>query len=193
MKNENNNLLQQNVQLSEAEKENEALRAQLGFQQKSTFKTVPAEVIAKDPTDIQKIFEISVGKKQGIKNGMPVISSGFLIGKISEVHYNTSKVLLITNPNSIINGILQKSRTYGLVYGEIGFGLTMNSIPQGVQINIGDIVVTSGLGGDFPKGLILGKVSGIISKQGEMFQTAKLSSMIDFAKLETVFVIIGDK
>lgn len=188
-----NRLLEENVKLAEVEKENEALRAQLDFQKRSSFKVVSAEIIAKDPTNIQKVFEISAGKKQGIKVGMPVITSGILIGKVSEVYHNSAKVLLVTNPNSIVNGMLQKTRALGLVKGQLGFGLMMDSVPQDVKINIGDLVVTSGLGGSFPKGLLLGEVSEIISKQGEIFQSANLRPAADFSKLEIVFVIVGVK
>jgi len=191
LKEEKDKLLADKANLIEVEKENEILREQLGFAKKNSFKLVLGEVIAKDPTDIQNSLTIDVGEKAGIKEDMPVISSGMLVGKISEVHLTSSKVLLITNPNSIINTMLQESRAYGLVRGELGYGLVMESIPQETKINISDLVVTSGLGGNFPKGLLIGEVSEIISKQGEIFQSVLLRPVLDFSRLELVFVITG--
>jgi len=191
LKKERDRLLAEKAELIELQKENEILREQLGFQQKAAFKLVSAEVIAKDPTNIQESIIINVGKNKGIVEGMPVISSDMLVGKISEVGFSSSHALLITNPNSIINAMLQESRASGLVKGELGYGLVMESIPQEVKINVSDLVVTSGLGGNFPKGLLLGKVSEIISKQSEIFQSATLRPVLDFSKLELVFIITG--
>ena len=191
LKEENDKLLEEKTALLEVEKENEILRQELNFQKKTSFKLVPGQVIAKDPTNIQNSFTIDVGKKAGIKEGMPVVSSGMLVGKISEVHYSTSKVMLITNPNNVVNAMLQKTRAYGLIKGELGYGLVMESIPQETKINISDMVITSGLGGNYPKGLIIGEVEEIVSKQGEIFQLATLKPILDFSSLEIVFVITG--
>ena len=191
LKKERDRLLAEKTELAEVAKENEILRDQLGFQQKAAFKLIPAEVIAKEPTNIQESIIINLGKNKGISEGMPVISSNMLVGKISEAGFNSSHVILITNPNSIINAMLQDSRASGLVKGELGYGLVMESIPQDVKINVSDLVVTSGLGGNFPKGLLLGEVSEIISKQSEIFQSATLRPVLDFSKLELVFVILG--
>ncbi len=191
LREERDKLLSEKVKLLEDEKENEILRQQLNFQKKNPFKLVPGQVIAKDPTNIQETFSIDVGANDGVKESMPVISSGMMVGKVSEVGPTSSKVLLITNPNSIVNGMLQESRAYGLVRGELGYGLIMDSIPQDTKINVSDLVVTSGLGGNYPKGLILGEVTEIISKQGEIFQSATLRPILDFNKLELVFVILG--
>ncbi len=191
LKKERDRLLAEKVRLIELEKENEILREQLGFQQKAAFKLIPAEVIAKEPTNIQESIVINVGKNGGAIEGMPVISSDMLVGKISEVNFTSSHVTLITNPNSIINVMLQESRANGLARGQLGYGLVMESIPQDVKINVSDLVVTSGLGGNFPKGLLMGEVSEIISKQSEIFQSAILRPVLDFSKLELVFIILG--
>ena len=191
LKNEIDKNLADKAKLMDLEKENEILRDQLNFQKQNNYKLVPADIIAHDPTNIQKTLTINVGSNQGIKEEMPVISSGMLVGKISEVHLTSSQVLLITNPNSIINSMIAESRANGLVQGELGYGLIMNSIPQDTKINVGDLVVTSGLGGTFPKGLILGQVSEIVSKQGEIFQSAVLRPSLDLDKLEILFVITG--
>ena len=191
LKKENEQLLSEKTQSIEIEKENEILREQLDFQKRASFKLLPAEVIAKEPTNIQESIIVNIGKDKGVEKGMPVISSGMLVGKVSEVNFTSSHILLITNPNSIINVMLQESRANGLAKGELGYGLVMESIPQDVKVNISDLVVTSGLGGNFPKGLLIGKVSEIISKQSEIFQSATLRPVLDFSKLELVFIIIG--
>lgn len=191
LKKQNEQLISEKTSFIELEKENEILRQQLDFQKKASFKLMPAQVIAKEPTNIQQSITIDVGRNKGIREGMPVISSGMLVGKISEVGLRSSYVILITNPNSIINVMLQESRSNGLARGELGYGMVMESIPQDIKINISDSVVTSGLGGNYPKGLLVGQVSEIISKQSEIFQSAVLRPVIDFSDLEMVFIIIG--
>ncbi|HLC39032.1 MAG TPA: rod shape-determining protein MreC [Patescibacteria group bacterium] len=188
---EKDRLVEKNTALVEAQKENEILRSELNFRNSNPYKLLPVNVIGKDPTNVQESLTIDAGTKDGLKEGMPVVSAGILVGKISEVHYTSSNVLLVTNPNSVVNAMLQESRAYGLVRGELGFGLVMESIPQETKINVGDRVITSGLGGIFPKGLIIGQVLEIISKQGDIFKSASLKPDLDLSKLEIAFVILG--
>jgi rod shape-determining protein MreC len=191
LKDEVNKSLTDEAKLQDLENENSILRDQLNFQKQNNFKLVTGNIIAHDPTNIQNSLTIDVGSNQGVKVDMPVISSGMLVGKISEVRLTSSQVLLITNPNSIINAMISESQENGLVQGQLGNGLMMNSIPQNTKINVGDLVVTSGLGGTFPKGLVIGQVSEIVSKQGEIFQSANLQSNLDINKLQILFVITG--
>jgi len=191
LKAERDKYLADEAKMADLEKENEILRNQLDFQKKTNYKLLAASIIARNPTNIQQSLTIDVGSNRGVKEEMPVIISGILVGKIIEVHPTSSDVLLITNPNSIVNAMISESRADGLVRGELGYGLIMDSISQETKINVGDLVVTSGLGGTFPKGLLIGEISEIISKQGEIFQSAVLRPSIDLDKLEIVFVIMG--
>jgi len=178
------------TKLKEFENENKVLREQLGFSQSSSYKLLPAEVIGRDPENFFRYLILAKGEKEGVKKGMAVLSSGCLVGKITEVYSHSSKLILITNPESNIGAMIQDSRATGIVNGELGGGLVIDMIPQNEVIKVGDTVCTSGLGGDYPKGLLLGSIESIKSKPDELFQKADLNSQIDFKKLEIVFIII---
>ena len=193
---ENNDLKSQNDQLTsekvgflEVKKENEILKNQLGFiQQNPDQSLIPAQIISKDPTNIQQNIKINRGENDGLATKMPVIYQGFLVGKITQVFGTTSTVELITNPQSTFNILIQSSRALGICHGQIGYSLVIGSIPQDTQIQKGDIVLTSPLG-ELPQGIPVGEVSEILSKKSELFQSALVRPYVDFAKLETVFII----
>ena len=176
--------------LTESQKENEALKRQLGFVESNQgLNLIPAYVTGKTPNSFMHYLIITRGSKDNIKVGQAVISEGVLVGKIVEVNYSTSKVFLIINPNSAIPAITQDSRTPGLIKGEIGYGLVIDELSKDASITPGENVITSGLGGDFPKGLLAGKIEKIISSQADIYQKASVQPLLDFSKLEIVFVI----
>jgi rod shape-determining protein MreC len=178
------------ARLSEVDKENTALRSQLKFQDKQAYNEEPSFVIGYDPTSFSEFITIDKGTESGIKNGNPVITdSGLLVGQIQDAGWKSSKVLLTTDSNSSINAVVQDSRASGIVKGDHGLGLTMGLIPQDEVVKAGDRVVTSGLGGEFPKGLVLGQVESVSEQANELFQTARLKPAISFRDVEIVFVI----
>lgn len=186
---ENKKLIAEKVQLIEHEKENEVLRKQLEFStEHPEFHLELAQVIGRDPNNLLQYLTINKGQRDGIRKDMPVIYEGFLIGKITETNAFSSKVFLITNPSSVVNAMVQGSRANGLVRGQLGYGLILENVSQDVAIEIGDYVITSGLG-NMPKGLIVGQVEQVESIQSELFQKASLKPVIDFTHLETIFVI----
>lgn len=196
---ENDSLKQQveklqaeNARLSEVDKENVALRSQLKFQGKQPYNEEPSFVIGYDPTSFTEFLTIDKGTESGIKNGDPVITdSGLLVGQVQQAGWKSSQVLLTTDSNSSINAVIQDSRASGIVKGDHGLGLTMSLIPQDEVVKEGDRVVTSGLGGEFPKGLVLGEVQSVSQLPNELFQTARLKPAVAFRDIEIVFVIKG--
>lgn len=186
-----NKLQAEVAQLSEAKKENESLRKTLGFVKSHNFSYEPVEVVAFDPSNIRGMVTINKGSNAGLKTGMAVISDGFLVGRISEVTEDSSKVQLVTDPTSAIPVTLQSTTTNGLAKGEIGFGLTMDKIPQGEKIQVGDTVISSGLGGEIPKGLILGKVEKIIKKENSLFISATIRPSANMDDVYRLIVIKG--
>jgi len=179
------------IRLKEVSKENEALREQLGFAQKSDYKLLPAEIIGYEPENFFQYLIVNKGAVDGVKQGMFVLSAGYLIGKISEVYNRGSKLLLVTNLDSSVGAMIQDSRALGVVKGELGGGMIMEMIPQNEIVRIGDVVCTSGLGGDYPRGLPIGMVQEIKSKPNDLFQTVSVKSPIDFKKLEMVFISLN--
>lgn len=187
---ENLELQSRLAKLSEVEYENEILKKEFGFLQKeSNQKLIPASIIGQTSGYLKSVV-IDKGEDSGIKNGSAVISQGFLVGTISYVRSGSAEVKLITDFGSLIPVVLQDSRGTGLLRGGLS-GLTIEDIPLNVQSKEGEVVVTSGLGGEIPSGISVGKAGNKVSKEGEIFQKVTVNSPIDFSKLEVLFVI-GD-
>ncbi|HSH31760.1 MAG TPA: rod shape-determining protein MreC [Candidatus Saccharimonadales bacterium] len=182
-------LRQRLVEDAELKVQNEALRKQLRFGEAQPRELIPAEVIAYQPDNFRGFITIGRGKRDNIKEGMAVVAEGSLVGRISEVSETNAKVWLLTDPDFKVNGLDQSSRATGTVRGQIGSGLVMDKIPQDQAVKAGDIIITSGLGGEVPRGLIIGQVESVNQKDNAVFQTAQLVSDVKFQRLELVFVV----
>jgi len=175
------------ARLSEAKKENDSLRADLGFRVSSPLDLVPAEVAYFDPS-LKDGITVKVQSNSGIKVGNVVLSQGYLIGKVLKIDGNIVKVLLITDNTSSIPATLLNKNITGIARGKIGNGLTMEQVPQSDVVASGDTVVTSGLGGELPKGLILGKVEEVQKVSGSIFQSVILRPAVEFTRIERVMI-----
>jgi len=194
LRRENEALTIENVQLKEAEAENKRLRRLLNFVKANPAYDyrggeVIARIIGHDPNLYLDFIMIDLGEGDGVTPGMPVVTERGLVGRISEVHDGASKVLLITDVNSAVAALVQNSRATGVVRGLAGGGLLLDQIPQDVVVHEGEIVLTSGLGGTFPKGLVIGQISKVYQRDYEMFQQARVRPTVDFRNLEQVLVI----
>lgn len=191
LKNEVIDLKTKIAALGEAQRENDLLREQLAYTRVSSFKTIPSFIVGRDSNNLLQYFVINRGEKDGVKVNMPVIfSRGLLVGRVVETYRSTAKVLLAVDSSSVIPAIVQNtSRPSGLIKGEHGTGLLMETIPQDKTLNKGDLVITSGLGGDFPKGLVIGQVEEVKNSDNQLFKEARVQPLVDFNKLEMVFVI----
>ncbi|GIV77150.1 rod shape-determining protein MreC [Litorilinea aerophila] len=190
----NGALLVENFRLREVERENQTLRAFLAFAQTRPAlelrgAQIVARVIGQESSNFLDYIMLDLGQAHGIAVGMPVVTDQGLVGRISEVTENTSKVLLITDASSAVNAILQSSRLPGVVRGSPGGDLVMDYIPQGAIFSVGEVVLTSGLGGRFPKGIPLGQVVEIRQRDIDVFQQALVRPTVDFSRLELVMVI----
>lgn len=187
---ENQTLLAENNRLKDAENENQDLRRQLDLAPRKKFDLEASFVIGQDPQGLGNYFLTDKGAGAGIKVGMPaIISDGVLVGRVSEVFPNTAKITLITDPSSAVNAQTQDSGAKGIVRGEYGLGLKMNMISQADVLNDGDAVITSGLGGEVPRGLTIGKISQVSQSADKLFQEASVVSAVDISKLRMVFVV----
>jgi rod shape-determining protein MreC len=194
LRQENDALTIENVQLKEQEAENERLRRLLEFASTNTtydFRggEVVARVIGRDPSAYLDFVTVDLGESQGIAPGMPVVTERGLVGRITDVHYTSSEVLLITDVNSAVTALIQTSRATGIVRGLAGGGLLLDQIRQDTEVHEGEIVITSGLGGSLPKNLVIGQVSQVHQQDYEMFQQARVRPTVDFQNLEQVLVI----
>jgi rod shape-determining protein MreC len=189
-----NKLMIENVQLRELEQENQRLRQLLNYTQSNPqFSYHPTAVIGHsigaDPTNLLYYVYIDVGARDGLAEDMPVVTDRGLVGRISAVGRNSAQVLLLLDPASSVNARVQNSRATGLVRGNIDGTLLMERIPPSEVVNPGDLVLTSGLGGNFPEKLVIGQVIEVVQRDQDMFQTAHLRPTVDFAKLEKMLII----
>jgi rod shape-determining protein MreC len=148
---------------------------------------ITAKVIGRTPQDFNRSLVIDKGSRDGVQEGRAVLSMGYLFGRISNVGESQSDVSLITDHKSLIPAILEKSRETGLVQGGLE-GLILTEVPVNSVIEKDERVLTSGLGGDLPSGIIIGQIKDS-QKSSSLFQSAKISYPIQSTKIEIVSVI----
>lgn len=176
--------------LRELSQENTRLKNLFNFKQESSLHLVAARVIGRSLDSWSSSVIIDKGRYNGIKSGMVVISPQGLVGSIVESMDNTSRVLLINDPNQGISSIVQRSRQEGLVNGTLGANLIMRYLPDEAQIIVGDIVITSELSQIYPKGLLVGRVVNIGREFSGLNRYALVKPVVDLANIEEVLVII---
>jgi rod shape-determining protein MreC len=190
----NSNLLVENFELREVQRENELMRQMLAFAQTRPGldlrgAQIVAQVIGQESNNFLGYIMLDLGANHGLEVGFPVITDQGLVGRISQVNDTTSKVLLIGDSSSAVNALLQSSRLNGVVRGAPGGDLIMDYIPHGRTFSIGEVVLTSGLGGRFPKGIPIGQVIEIRQRDIDVFQQAVVRPTVDFPRLELVMVV----
>jgi rod shape-determining protein MreC len=190
-----NRLSVENARLTEVERENERLRQLLNFTRNNPWYDYKAAAvignkIGEDASNLLFSIFIDVGARDGVSIDMPVITDRGLVGRVVAVGPNVAEVLLLIDPSSAVNARVQNPRVTGIVRGNIDGGLVMERIPQGETISPGDIVLTSGLGGNFPDKLVIGQITEVSQRDADMFQSARIRPTVDFGKLEEVMVIV---
>jgi rod shape-determining protein MreC len=150
---------------------------------------VAANVIGRDTSPFRSFIFLDIGSDAGVRRDMPVVTNQGLVGLVVELNCCASKVRLITDPDSAINARLQLSRDEGVVVGRQGGGLELQYLSQQAELNPGDVVLTSGLSGRVPAGLVLGTISAVQRLDYEVLQKAIVTPGVDFNRLEIVLVI----
>jgi rod shape-determining protein MreC len=186
----------QNTQLSRAEAENETMRAQLKYAQANTrFALLPATLLGKDLHGLDDYIEIDRGSADGVQPQMTVVSpDGYLVGRVLNETEHRARVLIITNPSSSVAAQVAdaEGQAEDVVDGHIHGRLEMDNIPQTVKVKIGDDVLTSGLGGNFPKGIKIGQIATLDNSDVQLFQQAQVAPYVDFGRLTAVEVITNN-
>ena len=185
-------LLPEVARLRGAEIENRTLREQLGYvQTNSEWDFISAQVIGRDATNLLDVIIIDRGSNVGIERGMVVVTHLGVVGKITRVTAHWSKVQLITSPSSVVNAVIQGGprRAFGNVYGSPEGRLEMRFILQTEELNVRDLVVTSGLGGGLPRDFVIGQVVNVEEADYELYKTALVEPFVDFSQLEHVMVV----
>jgi len=170
----------------------ERLRRLLQFKEVIQRPVVTAQVVGVDPTGWFKSIIIDKGKRSGLKFDMPVVNASGVVGRIVSVSGDYAKVLLIIDQNSAVDCLLQRSRDRGIVKGVSSETCNLDYMAKSSDVAVGDMVVTSGLGGVFPKGLPVGQISKVSEGRGGLFRRIEIRPSVVFSKLEEVLVIIKE-
>lgn len=177
------------VELEELKHENEVLKKQLGFlEEHEKSELIPARIIGREPFGALDRIIIDKGSKDFVRERSAVVANGVIIGRVGEVYETQSKIILITSKDSIVQVMLQKSRTLGILKGSLD-GVKMENIPQDTVIEEGEAIITSGLGGEIESGILVGWAKGEVSYKSEIYKIVDVEIAEDLNKLELVFVI----
>jgi len=178
-------------QLEEAKIENQRLRKMLEFKDESPFEIIAAQIISTDATSYGRTIRVNVGKRNRVELDNAVISYNGIIGKVISTLDNYSDVMLITDTNSAIDVLSQRTRARGIARGSINepMKLSLDFVSREEDIQEGDQIVTSGIGGIWPKGLLVGKVTKVEKGDEFLFKLIEIEPSTDFSKLEELFII----
>lgn len=178
-----NTLLQETIQQLIGELEARRI------EQEIPFEIIPAQVVARDPYDWMGRAIIDKGAEDGLRENLLVVTYEGLAGRIEEVHSKHAVVRLILSPSLAMGAIVQRTRDLGVVSGDGAGRCVMKYVYQNSPVAVGDLVVTSGLGVDTPRGVVIGEVVAVNTLGGSMFKEILLEPSCDFSSLEKVFVI----
>ncbi len=183
-------LNQRQTRMVELELENHRLAELLDLKEAVDLKMVAANVIGSDATGMARTLILSQGGASGIQPGMGVIATGGVVGKLIASSHNASRVMLLNDHNCAVDAFVQRSRVRGIVSGVADDGVIMRYVERTADIKVGDAVVTSGLDGVFPRGLLIGSVSAIERKGPGLFLNVSIKPAADLRNLEQVLVIV---
>jgi rod shape-determining protein MreC len=181
--------------LTELRRENQALRSQLGFAASLTYRYIPARLVAKDPGNLFSTMVLDRGSRHGVRQGMPVVAfqGGLqgLVGRVVTAGLATCAVQPITDPDSYEAARLANSRFDGLISGGSAERLVMSYVKKLalLEVQYGELVVTSGMGQAFPEGVHIGRVREMQAKGYEASLELQVEPIVDFGRLEYVFIL----
>jgi rod shape-determining protein MreC len=180
----------ENLHLRDLALENSRFQELLEFKQSSTLELKAARVVGRDPTNWYRTVTINKGERDGLRVDMGVITPVGVVGRIIKSTPAASQVLLLTDRNSSVAALVQRTRDEGLVEGTESGLARIKYLPILSEVGTGDVILTSGLAGTFPKGLLIGQVAAVQKKEDGLFQVAQIKPAVDFTKLEEVLVVL---
>jgi rod shape-determining protein MreC len=180
---------QREVHFQEAEQALTRLENLLDLKRQVALPVIGARVIAYDPTLWSRAAIINQGKAQGVKEGLPVLAPQGIVGRIVGVYPEYSKVMLIVDRKSSADAMVQRTRIRGMLKGKGGSRCSLEFVPKSADVQVGDLVLASGLVGLYPKGLVFGKVTAANKKNPGVFQEIEVSPNVDLSTLEEVLVV----
>lgn len=188
---ENRKLRSELQQVEEFRLQNERLRDLLAFVDDVDRPALPAQVIGEDASSWARTVVIDKGTRAGLRVGLPVVAAEGVVGRIIKSAPDSSRVLLVTDASSAIAALVQRTRARGVARGQ-GEQMSLEYALRDLDIETGDLLVTSGMGGVFPKGLPLGRIAVVQRDDFGLFQRVEVTPSVDFSYLEEVLVVVGD-
>jgi len=184
----NQELVAENLLLKELKKENEDLREALNLGLQKEFQLIFAQVIGQDVS--QDSILINKGEQEGVLKGSPVITGQkVLLGKIGQVYDDFSEVILISNQESSFDVKISEKDVFGVLKGKGNLQVYLDFVPKNKEIALGDLIVSSRLGGICPAGLLVGEIEKVTKLDVETWQTAEIKPSFDLSKTENLFII----
>jgi len=180
---------QREVRFQEAQQALTRLEALLDLKRQVALPVIGARVIAYDPSLWSRSAIIDQGKVQGVKEGLPVLAPQGIVGRVVEVYPEYSKTMLIVDLKSAADAMIQRTRVRGILKGKGGNRCSLEFVPKNADVQVGDLVLASGLVGLYPKGLVFGKVTAANKKNPGVFQEIEVTSSADLSALEEVLVV----
>ncbi len=178
------------IQLQENLSESQILYALLDFARTNPqYEYIPAIVIGREISPYLQYVIIDKGSNDGILYGMPVVTQQGLVGRIDAVIANAARVQLITDAASVVNVRLQTAKIEAQIRGSITGDITLEMLPQDVTVEPGEVVLTSGLGGNYPSNIFVGQIASIRNVENALFQEGSVQAIVDFASINAVLVI----
>lgn len=179
------------VRFEEVEQENARLRELLAFRQRLAGDLLAASVIGRDATGVARTLTIDRGERDGVTKGAAVLAPAGVVGQVFLAGAHAARVLLITDHNSGLDAVVQRTRARGIVEGTLADGCGLKFVKRTEDLQPGDVVVTSGVDGIFPRGLAIGQLTSVDKRGQGLFQYASVRPFVDFERLEEVLVTRG--
>ncbi len=187
---ENSRLQVQIIELQQQVTESQLLSTLVDYERRHVENQyVAATVIARDVSPFMHYVIIDRGSDDGLRKGMPVVNQQGLVGNIAAVTAGAARVQLINDPGSNINVVLQQSDVDAVLSGQLTGEIQLGGISQNAIVQPGDLVLTSGLGGNYPANIVIGQVLTVRNEASSLFQTASVQPAVDFSQLEIVLII----
>jgi len=182
-----------NLSYQESYKEAQRLKKLLAFSDENKYHFISARVIGREQAALSRTVLIDKGSAHGLKIGMPVVAPPGLIGRLVDVSWHASRVLLFIDENSNIDAVVQRNRTQGIISGAGSRGMILKYISKTQDVKEGDVIVSSGMGGVFPKGLLIGQVGHVDRQEASLFIKINVAPYVDLSKLEEILILAPDE
>jgi rod shape-determining protein MreC len=179
------------AELEEARQENERLRGLVAFAEERKLATLGARVVGRPVSSWEGVITIDRGSDDGVRPGMPVVAAQGLVGQVAGVSASAATVRLLTDQQSGVASMVQSSRALGVVRGSVTGALSLDFVDRGELPQAGDVVITSGLGGVYPNGIVVGDIVSVDDRRGELYPRIVVTSRVPVDRIEEVLILVG--